>query len=790
MASMIRWLAIACVALAACAGSPGATECATGITCPEGTKCAAVQPVCITNDCGDGIVQSTEKCDDGNILDGDGCAANCLSREECGDGVLNSAAGEVCDDGNTVGGDGCSADCRSIEICGNGIRDINEVCDDGNTVPGDGCSGNCKSTEVCGNGIVDINEKCDDGGEPGGCNDDCQGGTGCRDGAIDKDGDGNPLEECDDGNMENQDDCTNECKLNICGDGIIQLFGVRTEDCDPAPGFGETAECNLDCTFASCGDGKINRAAGEQCDDGPGMNADDRDCTSMCKINVCGDGLANTTGPNNIEECDDGNDGQTDGCSNQCTLPDCGNGVIEMGEACDDGNLDDGDGCSSTCVFETCGDGIVNNGEACDPGPMFETDECNADCTPQDCGDGKVNVAAGEECDDGNSSNNDACLNTCKLNVCGDGFKSPTELCDDGDDDNSDGCTTSCTTPSCQNGIVDMNEQCDDGNASNNDGCLATCVYNTCGDGHRNPATEECDDGMDNDWTAECLPTCKLNVCGDGFHDAANEACDDGNEVTETECPYGVQSCTLCDDKCENTLNLTGNVCGDGVVSVGNEVCDDGNRITETACPYGQASCMDLCNDTCQASLNLTGPVCGDGNIDLAHGEGCDDGNNLACGTCDAACNMFASAPATGYIVAVPGTQINDGSTFTINDGFGTVVVFEFDDDMMSNASNTRIAYSSGDTAAQIAKAIENAIDSHVPLKISAVESGALVLLTHERNSSLGNVAITENVTGDGNNFVVAGMFGGAGGDCPIMTGCKSGDDCASGKCTSNMCVP
>ena len=253
MASISRCIALACALLAAaCASSPDASECATGITCPEGTKCAAVQPVCITNNCGDGIVQATEICDDGNIVDGDGCAANCLSSEVCGDDVLNSAAGELCDDGNATGGDGCAADCRSVEVCGNGVRDVSEACDDGNTLPGDGCSGNCKSTEVCGNGIVDINEKCDDGGAAGGCNDDCQGGTGCGDGAIDKDGGGNPLEECDDGNSDNQDDCSNACSLNTCGDGIIQTSGVRVEDCDPAVGFGETDMCNIDCTSRCC----------------------------------------------------------------------------------------------------------------------------------------------------------------------------------------------------------------------------------------------------------------------------------------------------------------------------------------------------------------------------------------------------------------------------------------------------------------------------------------------------------------------------------------------------------
>ena len=90
MTSITRWLVLASLALAACARPPDSQECKTGITCPEGTKCAAAQPICITNDCGDGIQQSTEKCDDGNVVDGDGCAKDCLSKEVCGDSVINS----------------------------------------------------------------------------------------------------------------------------------------------------------------------------------------------------------------------------------------------------------------------------------------------------------------------------------------------------------------------------------------------------------------------------------------------------------------------------------------------------------------------------------------------------------------------------------------------------------------------------------------------------------------------------------------------------------------------------
>ncbi|HZP43808.1 MAG TPA: M12 family metallo-peptidase, partial [Candidatus Binatia bacterium] len=57
----------------------------------------------------------------------------------CGDGVVEGD--EECDDGNMVGGDGCSADCR---LCGNGLLDAGEECDDGNESYDDGCTPSCR----------------------------------------------------------------------------------------------------------------------------------------------------------------------------------------------------------------------------------------------------------------------------------------------------------------------------------------------------------------------------------------------------------------------------------------------------------------------------------------------------------------------------------------------------------------------------------------------------------------------------------------------------------------------
>jgi cysteine-rich repeat protein len=185
-----------------------------GVRCLEGYTCAAAQAICIpnVNGCGNALRDPDEVCDDGNVLDGDGCSANCRSTETCGNGILDVTVGEVCD-GNVVGGGRCSSDCRSIGVCGNGIVDIavHEVCDDGNIIGGDGCSADCL-TEVCGNGIVDIavGEVCDDwniiGGD--GCSADCRSREVCGNGIVDI----AVGEVCDDGNTIGGDGCSADCR--------------------------------------------------------------------------------------------------------------------------------------------------------------------------------------------------------------------------------------------------------------------------------------------------------------------------------------------------------------------------------------------------------------------------------------------------------------------------------------------------------------------------------------------------------------------------------------------------
>ena len=149
--------------------------------------------------CGNGRVEGSEGCDDGNTIPADGCSADCALEPgwtcpvvgercvaaACGDGIV--AGTERCDDGNAADGDGCSAACQlergfacspgdhttcHTTTCGDGNREGFEQCDDGNRIPYDGCSPSCDAepscsggqcTAVCGDGLVFPQEDCDDG---------------------------------------------------------------------------------------------------------------------------------------------------------------------------------------------------------------------------------------------------------------------------------------------------------------------------------------------------------------------------------------------------------------------------------------------------------------------------------------------------------------------------------------------------------------------------------------------------------------------------------------------------
>lgn len=238
-------------------------------------------------------------------------------------------------------------------------------------------------------------------------------------------------------------------------------------------GDSDTSDSDASAGPGECGDGVVD--GDEECDDGNDVQTDD--CLNNCVAAACGDGVFHE----GVEECDDGNDVDTDNCLTTCTIATCGDSVVHEGfEACDDGNDDDSDGCSATCELSSCGDGMLQGAEECDDGNADNTDACTDLCLNAICGDATI-YAGVEECDDGGESL--TCDDDCTPVACGDLVVNLTagETCDDGNDIDTDACPTTCEMAACGDGFVHEGvEKCDDGNTIDDDGCSAMCETEYC----------------------------------------------------------------------------------------------------------------------------------------------------------------------------------------------------------------------------------------------------------------------------------------------------------------------
>ncbi|GEM_PF-5642835 len=265
--------------------------------CDDGNKISGdgCSASCVVERCGDGIVQtglgevcegnSIRSCVAGGYAGTQSCTANCTYSacafsEFCGDGSLQAAAGEACDDGNKISGDGCSSACK-VESCGDGIVQTGrgEQCDDGNATAGDGCNASCKN-EYCGDGIIQTGagEVCDSNarscttssGYSGTqtCSIQCIGFNTCTTNLF-----------CGDGVCSNPPETTTNCPTDcpaICGNGIAEP-SEQCDDHNTTSGDGCSATCRLEI----CGDGIVQTSRGEQCDDSNIANGDG--CNSICQ---------------------------------------------------------------------------------------------------------------------------------------------------------------------------------------------------------------------------------------------------------------------------------------------------------------------------------------------------------------------------------------------------------------------------------------------------------------------------------------------------------------------------
>jgi cysteine-rich repeat protein len=104
----------------------------------------------------------------------------------------------------------------------------------------------------------------------------------------------------------------------LCGNNILEA-GEECDDGNTNNGDGCSAQCKIEIPISFCGDGTVD--AGEQCDDGNMVTGDG--CSATCVTEYCGDGIMQA---GLGEECDDGNTNNGDGCTDSCLInnaPDC-----------------------------------------------------------------------------------------------------------------------------------------------------------------------------------------------------------------------------------------------------------------------------------------------------------------------------------------------------------------------------------------------------------------------------------------------------------------------------------
>ncbi len=164
---------------------------------------------------------------------------------------------------------------------------------------------------------------------------------------------------------------------------------------------------------------------------------------TVYKNEWCGDGAQQ---PSFNEACDDGNNIDTDECSNSCKAKKtfCGDGAVQtpnsygFNEQCEapgtgTSNSDQYDCANCAWAGGWCGDSIIqtsfneqcdngaNNGIACVPAYNSSCSYCSAICKNitvlgGTCGDGIKNGP--EQCDDGNIQDGDGCDKNCQINLC------------------------------------------------------------------------------------------------------------------------------------------------------------------------------------------------------------------------------------------------------------------------------------------------------------------------------------------------------------------------------------
>ncbi len=313
--------------------------------------------------CGDGVVNGSEVCDDG-LLNGsyNNCSSDCSqklsSSGSCGDGFVQGNFGEVCDLGEsatfcwpTQGGTCLTVTGETLQQLseafvysksGGGVQGLVPCVEDPTSSTGGRCAGMQKVCDLssgsnsCAWGelsaITPAGQTIYNPDKEQSCNWDCQDyGPYCGDGVVN--GSGVFAEECDTEPVVLDQSCTT----------INGQEGVPTQTCtasctlNPITCVAKTSGGSAPIIPAFCGDGKIQPENGEECDAGTSNGAvctalygsSCNYCSNTCKTitlsgGVCGDGVRQAN-----EECDTDDHG-----SSQCTSFGFTGGDLVCGNDC------------------------------------------------------------------------------------------------------------------------------------------------------------------------------------------------------------------------------------------------------------------------------------------------------------------------------------------------------------------------------------------------------------------------------------------------------------------------
>ncbi|MBM4268414.1 MAG: CHRD domain-containing protein [Deltaproteobacteria bacterium] len=284
---------------------------------------------CVHPECGDGLLDVGEECDE--LFDPDQlCNADC-TLVECGDGLQQGT--EECDDGNVEDNDGCSSTCEDEPFaCGNGVVEFfaGEVCDDSDSAAGDGCNSNCQSNETCGNGFVDTirGETCDDGGSSFVAS--LNGSQETPPVVTAATGTGSATLNPDDTltySLTTTGLTATMAHIHLGAAGVPGPIAINLAG-GPTSWAGTTAPLTAE------------------------QKAQFRAGLMYFNVHTAANVSGEIRGQIGFAPTASG-----DGCSADCRSNEtCGNGVIDAvtGEACDDGDILNGDGCDSTCEIEAC----------------------------------------------------------------------------------------------------------------------------------------------------------------------------------------------------------------------------------------------------------------------------------------------------------------------------------------------------------------------------------------------------------------------------------------------------